>query len=106
MASILGSLTDQLTITHYEDWLIFIQRLEESVRSGRVRKIPAIRKVHFKDEEWYLDPETGEIYVYVQPDAPILPIWEKVDPFAESEIPEPHPNDLSVILIGRTSRVE
>jgi hypothetical protein len=77
MAGILGSVTDQLTITQYDDWLIFVQRLEELVRSGRVRQIPAMRTVFLKQEEWYLDPDTGEIYVYVKPDAPILPIWEK-----------------------------
>lgn len=102
----MGSLTDQLTITKYDDWLIFVQRLEELVKSGRARRIPPIRKVHFDDDEWYLDPETGEIYVYVEPDAPILPIWEKVDPFAQPKAPQAHPNDLSVISIGKISRVE
>jgi hypothetical protein len=36
------------------------------------------------DEEWYVDPSTGEIYVYVRPDDKILPKWERVDVFAKS----------------------
>jgi YD repeat-containing protein len=31
---------------------------------------------------------------------------KKVDPFALSEAPQPHPNNLSVIPIGKTSRLE
>ena len=108
MAGILRSVTDGLTITEYEDWLIFVQRLQELVRSGRVRRVPQpVGNRRFaKEDEWYLDPETGETYVHVIPDAPVLPQWVKVDLLAPVDAPEPHANDLSVIPTGKKSRLE
>jgi len=108
MAGILGSLTDALTITEYEDWLIFVQRLQELVASGRVRRIPQPvgNKRFAKEDEWYLDPDTGEAYVHIIPDAPVMPQWVKVDLLAPVETPEPHANDLSVIPTGEKSRLE
>jgi hypothetical protein len=61
MAGILDSLTHKLTITEYSDWLIFVERLNEAVRAGRVRRVPVVKRVWSSDEEWFLDPETGEI---------------------------------------------
>ena len=78
MAGILSALTHELTITKYSDWLIFVERLDKNVRSGRVRKVPVVSECG-NTEEWFLDPETGETYVYCAPDSPSLPIWEKVD---------------------------
>lgn len=75
-----------LIISKYADWVIFDQRLEQLIRSGRVRRIPKLRTIHVKSEEWYLNPDTNEIYVYVRPDDKILPKWEKVDIFAKPEI--------------------
>ena len=37
------------------------------------------------------DPETGEIYVYCAPDAPSLPIWERVDVLKHLEATIPAP---------------
>jgi hypothetical protein len=79
MASILESLTDQLVITKYDDWLVFVERLNAAVASGRVRRIPAAKTLHIETEQWFLDSATGEIYAYVPPDSPILPAWERVD---------------------------
>ena len=73
MAGILASLTHELTITKPSDWLIFVERLNEAVRAGRVRKVPVVKPVWGRYEEWFLDPETGEIYVYCAPDAPSPP---------------------------------
>jgi hypothetical protein len=106
MSGVLHEITAGLKISNYRDWLIFDQRLKELVRSGRVKRVPTLRKIHFKDDEWYLDPSTGEIYLYVRPDPPILPIWEAVDVFEAPMAPEPHPNNLSVIPIGKTSLFE
>lgn len=104
MASILDSLTDNLTITEYDDWLIFRQRLKELVRNEKIRRIAPMKSQRFGDaDEWYLDPETGEIYVHGVPNAPVLPSWEKFDIVAHTQEPRPHPNDLSVIPIGKTS---
>lgn len=106
MAGLLRSLTDGLTITEYSDWQIFVKRLEDATRSGRARRVSATRRVFVQGEEWYADTETGEIYVYVSPDAPILPIWEKIDSFATSTPSKQHPKNLSVIPKGRMNGVE
>ena len=85
MAGILASLTHELTITKPSDWLIFVERLNEAVRAGRVRKVPVVKPVWGRYEEWFLDPQTREIYVYCAPDAPSLPIWERVDVLKHQE---------------------
>ncbi|HEY1800218.1 MAG TPA: hypothetical protein VGG46_04715 [Terriglobales bacterium] len=100
MASILESLTRELSIRKYADWLIFVARLNEVVCSGRVRKVPVLKRVWSDYEEWFLDPETGEIYVYCSPDSPSLPIWERVDVLKHlEETPDPAP--LSVFKTGQ-----
>jgi hypothetical protein len=101
MAGILDSLTHELTITEYSDWLIFVKRLNEAVREGRVRKVPVVKRVWSRDEEWFLDSETGEIYVYCAPNPPSLPIWEKVDALKHLEATDPAP--LSVFKTGPIS---
>ena len=98
MAGILDSLTHELTITEYSDWLIFVERLNEAVREGRVRKVPVVKRVWSSDEEWFLDPATGEIYVYCAPNSPSLPIWERVDVLKHLEATDPAP--LSVFKTG------
>jgi hypothetical protein len=98
MAGILDSLTHDLTITEYSDWLIFVERLNDAVRAGRVRKVPVVKRVWSSDEEWFLDPATGEIYVYCSPNSPSLPIWEKIDVLKHLEATDPTP--LSVFKTG------
>jgi hypothetical protein len=80
--SILSSLTDNLTITERPGWDCFMEKLNDLVSAGRVRRITPMKRLLVDNEEWYLDPETGEIYVYSPPDWPFLPKWEKVDAFA------------------------
>jgi hypothetical protein len=99
MASVLESLTDGLTITEYSDWLIFVERLDEAVRTERVRKVPVLKPVWGSNEEWFLDPETGEIYAYLPPDSPVLPRWRRVDVLKHME-PSPEPPPLSVFKVG------
>jgi hypothetical protein len=101
MSGILKSLVQNLTITEYPDWLIFVDRLNEAVRTGRIRKVPVIKRVWDRDEEWYLDPESEEVYAYAAPNPPTMPIWEKVDVLKHPEAPEPAP--LSVFKIGPIS---
>jgi len=98
MAGILASLMAGLTITKPSDWLIFVERLNEAVRAGRIRKVPVVKPVWGRYEEWFLDPETGEIYVYCAPDAPSPPIWERVDVLKHVEATDPAP--LSVFKTG------
>ena len=98
MASILESLTEQLTITEYGDWLVFVERLDQAVRSGCVRKVPVIKQVWARDEEWFLDPATGKIYVYAPPNPPSLPIWERVDVLRRDGMPDAPP--LSIFKTG------
>jgi hypothetical protein len=43
------------------------------------------------NEEWFLDPDSGEVYVYVSPNAPSMPIWERVDVLRHLEAPDPDP---------------
>ena len=52
------------------------------VDAGHLRRIAALRMLHVRDEEWFLEPISGDIYVNVRPDDKILPTWEKVDIFA------------------------
>lgn len=107
MTSLLGSLADGLAITNYDDWLIFTQRLENLLHDDKIKRIPALPSNHFAPgDEWYLDPETGEIYVHGIPNAPTLPTWEKFDIVAHTQEPPPHPNDLSVIPAGEKSALE
>jgi hypothetical protein len=98
MAGILDSLTHELTITEYSDWLIFVERLNEAVRAGRIRKVPVVKRVWASDEEWFLDPESGEIYVYCAPNSPSLPIWERVNVLKHLEVTDPA--NLSVFKTG------
>jgi hypothetical protein len=82
--SLFGSLTNDLTLSDYDDWLIFDARLSGLVHTGCAKRVSALKVLHMPDEEWYVDPSTGEIYVYVRPDDKILPKWERVDVFAKS----------------------
>jgi hypothetical protein len=108
-------LTDQLTITEYRDWLVFVERLNEAVASGRVRRIPVTKTVYLKNEQWFLDPATDEVYVYVAPDSPILPIWEKVDVLRldqptgkehSREVGHANQANLKVFTVGKISPAE
>jgi hypothetical protein len=98
MSGILESLTLGLTITDYSDWLIFVERLTEAVRAGRIRKVPVLKMVWSRSEEWYLDPESGEVYVYAAPNPPAIPIWQKIDVLKQLEATDPPP--LSVFKVG------
>jgi hypothetical protein len=85
MESTFESLKNGLTLSDYDDWLIFDARLSDLVRAGRARRIPALRVLHMPDEEWYEDRSSGDVYVYVRPDDKILPKWERIDVFAKPE---------------------
>jgi hypothetical protein len=98
MSSILESLTDGLTIGEYPDWVKFVERLKEAVRTEEVRRVPVLKPVWSKTEQWFLDPKTGVVYVYVEPDSPVLPKWEKVDVLSHLEAPDPAP--LSGFKVG------
>ncbi len=96
MAGILASVTDNLEIAQYDDWLVFVERLKKLLADGRVRRIdPLPTHLYSKEDEWYFHLEMGEIYVHVIPEAPRLPKWAKFDVFAATRVPE-HKNDLSV----------
>jgi hypothetical protein len=100
MSSVLESLIEGLNFTEYQDWLTFVQRLAEATRTGRVRKIPVLKPVWSRSsEEWFLDPETSQVYVYVPPNAPSMPIWEKVDVLRHLDAEDPPP--LSVFKLGQ-----
>jgi len=83
MQPLFESLTSGLTLIDYDDWLIFDARLSDLVHTGRAKRVPALKVLHMPDEEWYEDPSTGEIYVYVRPDDKVLPKWERIDVFAK-----------------------
>lgn len=106
MRGALSSVADGLNISRYSDWLVFVKRLKELVHSGRARKIEPLKRVFAKGEEWYLDTGAGDIYVYVSPDAPILPIWERVDVFASEQVAAVSANDLSVVPLGTMEHSE
>lgn len=58
------------------------------------------------DEEWYMDPSTGEIYVYVKPDDKVLPKWEPVDVFAQPEEERIREFGLDAIPVKKMNRPE
>ncbi|HTW57075.1 MAG TPA: hypothetical protein VMD99_02970 [Terriglobales bacterium] len=102
MTGILKSLTEGLTITEYSDWVAFVERLNLAVQSGRVRNVPVLRAVWGgKSEEWFLDPQTGEVYGYVPPNPPVYPRWQKVDVLEHLGTPDPAP--LSGFKTGQIS---
>jgi len=72
-------MTDGLDIKHFEDWVRFDERLRIAVSQGLAESVKPLRTIWVKGEEWYRDIQTSDYYVYVRPDAPILPRWEKVD---------------------------
>jgi hypothetical protein len=108
MKTTLGSVTDGLNIRDkYDDWLIFVSRLNQLVADGHIRRISPLPNNYFgKNDEWYLDIETGEIYVHGLPNAPTLPVWERFDIIRHTEAPKPQPNDLSVIPTGKISSLQ
>jgi len=101
MQSLFESLPNGLTLSNYDDWLSFDARLSELVRTGQARRVQALRVLHMPDEEWYVDPSTGEVYVYVKPDDKILPKWEPVDVFAQSEKERNREPGLSAIPVKK-----
>jgi hypothetical protein len=82
MKSTAASVTNDIDIRKYEDWVTFEKRINSLVDAGHLRRIAALRTLHVRDEEWFLEPISGDVYVYVRPDDKILPTWEKVDIFA------------------------
>jgi hypothetical protein len=76
------------------------RRLAEAVRTGRVRRVPVLKPVWGgSSEEWFLDPETSEVYFYVPPDPPGMPKWQRVDVLKHLAAPDPPP--LSVFKVGQ-----
>jgi hypothetical protein len=106
MAGVLEALIEGLAIHKYEDWLIFDQRLRAVLNSGEARKIPVFRKIWGAGEEFYLDTVTGDVYVYVAPDSPGLPKWERVDAFEKPRRLPIHASGLSEIAIGTWRSVD
>ena len=84
MQSIFGSLANGLMLSEYEDWLTFDGRLSQLVCAGGAKRVPTLKVLHMPDEEWYEDPTTGEVYVYVRPDDKVLPKWEPIGVVSKS----------------------
>jgi hypothetical protein len=84
-----GVAADNLIIAEHSDWERFVQRLNDLVQNGRVRRIAPMKSLKANDEEWYLDPETGEVYVYEPPDWPFLPSWQRVDVLGSDHVTMP-----------------
>ncbi len=82
MKSAIESVADGLDIRKYDDWVALDKRIKDLINTGTIRRIPALSTIHMPHEEWYLEPSTGVIYVYLTPDDRILPEWEKVDVFS------------------------
>lgn len=99
MSNILASLVQGLTLTEYKDWVRFVERLRQAIESESVRKISVVKVRWSPDEEWILDKKSGEVYVYVPPNPPVMPRWEKLDVLKHLE-PKPDPAPLSVFKIG------
>jgi hypothetical protein len=98
MASFLKSLTADLTITQYSDWLIFVERLNKAIGANKIKQIPALRPAWGPGERWFLDHKTNEIYACLSPNPPTLPRWEQVDVFKQLE--SSYPALLSTFKVG------
>lgn len=104
MASILEKLTENLTISKYDDWAVFAERLEKAINSGLIRKVPVLKPVWSRWEEWYLEVGTGEICAYYPPDDRGNPLWRRLDVIAHLEAPDPPPPPpLSIFKTGQMS---
>jgi len=103
------AILDGLNLHDYSDWRIFVGRLDKLVEAGILRRISSLRGKPLEGEEWYLEEKTGNLYLYLLPDAPLLPEWKKIDPFVELEF-ETSRNlsdfEMSEILVGRISRAD
>jgi hypothetical protein len=101
MSDVFKSLTAGLNIFYsYDDWKIFIGRLNDALLKGEIRKIPVLKSVYTPSEQWFVDPQTDETYVYVVPDER-GPKWKKFDVLAHLEGKAPAP--LSILPLGKIS---
>lgn len=81
----LGSITETLTVEDHVilynmHWRIFRRRLENLIRDGAARQIPAPGGHDGQGYEWYLDAATGDVYRYGPPSPSVIDEWMKVDP--------------------------
>jgi hypothetical protein len=101
-----SSVTEGLDLHHYKYWDLVDERITTLVREGSIRRIPALSMLHVRSEEWYLEPISGDVYVYVRPDDKIVPQWEKIDVFApppEQESKDLRKVGLKIIRTGNIS---
>jgi hypothetical protein len=102
------SILTGLDIDRYDDWTIFEKRLQNLLRSGRLRSISPLRGKQRTGENWYFEEETKNIYLYSEPTEKGHPEWKKVDPFSGPEPDNPSRSvlklDLGDIPVGRMDR--
>lgn len=73
---------EQHTVGYGRDYKELKRMLSESIERGYVERIPVMKPSRFgRHHEWYLDKETGEIYVLVEPEEDgHSGWWDSVDP--------------------------
>lgn len=98
--SLFEALISGLNIHHHSDWVIFDERLKSTIKAGLAREIQKTRTIYAPSEDWYLDPASGEIYVYLRPDDRVLPEWTKVDIFAKPKAKARDPKNISTSGLG------
>ena len=81
----LGAITETLAVENHviiynEHWRIFKRRLDNLIRYELARQIPPPDGVDSRDDEWYLDPGTGDVYRYRPPTPSVFDEWMKIDP--------------------------
>jgi hypothetical protein len=99
--AILASLASGLKLTDYTDWLTFVERLNDATKTGAARKTSVLKYLWDASEEWYVDSQNGDVYVYLPPNPPIMPKWRKLNVLEHLEAPKPTP--LGGIKVGPIS---
>jgi hypothetical protein len=81
----LGSITETLTvenhvIPYFMDRRIFRRRLNDLLREGLARQVPAPGGVDGRGYRWYLDVATGDVYRYGSAASSVLDEWQEISP--------------------------
>lgn len=81
--SIFEELTEGITLVNLAGWDTFRDRLSAAVSVEAVRRIRPLFLYYSSIEEWYVDPTSGDIFVYVPFNGDKgFPKFEKVDVFS------------------------
>ena len=73
---VLGQLSDQSRYLSEWDYILLTRKLNDLLSKGRVKRVQVFKPLHPglpKDEEWFQNCETREIYCLVHPEEKLRP---------------------------------